>query len=376
MPFWKSTDQGASFVRCPTIGTNIASSDYPWIAVDDWEGSGQHDVYVVISGSVTNSSRLQWLSVSTDGQASNWSEPRSIGGGQMPQMVVGPDHVTYLAWRRWISGSSYALVTCAVSNRGSSISTNRTICGLRISDHPVHLFRDNVSTNADDWFKAFVYPALAVNPSTSRSNHLYIGFLDQSTNTNDRADVFFTKSSDGGVTWASPLRVNLDGGTNDQWMPSVAVRPDGNMLCVSWLDRRNDTNNSLIDVYGRWARIATNGTVSFFTNDFRITAGSFPPAYGGALTVNTNIGYYDPVWPTFGVNLHWFYDWWYEPDQYDEFRTGETYAHETGEHNGAYASDGHVYSVWADNRGASRATAYPPRRQADIRLSRLRWPAP
>ena len=32
------------------------------------------------------------------------------------------------------------------------------------------------------------------------------------------------------------------------WMPSIAVRPDGNKLFISWLDRRNDTNNSLIDV--------------------------------------------------------------------------------------------------------------------------------
>lgn len=61
-------------------------------------------------------------------------------------------------------------------------------------------------------------------------------------------------------------------------MPSIAVRPDGDKLFVGLLDRRNDTNNSLIDVFGRWASIATNGTVTFFTNDFRITTESFPPA--------------------------------------------------------------------------------------------------
>jgi len=40
----------------------------------------------------------------------------------------------------------------------------------------------------------------------------------------------------------------------DQWMPVLAVKPDGTQLFMAWYDRRNDTNNSLIDVYGRWER--------------------------------------------------------------------------------------------------------------------------
>lgn len=32
--------------------------------------------------------------------------------------------------------------------------------------------------------------------------------------------------------------------TNDQWMPVLTVKPDGNQLFIGWLDRRNDTNNS------------------------------------------------------------------------------------------------------------------------------------
>lgn len=133
VPFWESVDQGVSFIHSPSIHTNIASTDYPWIAVDDWDGTGQHDVYVIISGSYTNSSPQQWLTVSTDGSGGAWTDPAPIGdtSAMMPQMVVGSDHVAY-----------------------------------------------------DDWFKAFIFPALAVNPSTSRSNHLYVAYLDCSTNTN------------------------------------------------------------------------------------------------------------------------------------------------------------------------------------------------
>ena len=169
--------------------------------------------------------------------------------------------------------------------------------------------------------------------------------------------------------------------SSEQWMLSIAVRPDGNKLFISWLDRRNDTNNSLVDVYGRWASVATNGTVTFFTNDFRITTESFPPAYGGSLTVNTNIGYYDPVWPPIDANLHWYYSsWWLEwldvlpGDPPQQHLTKETYARDTGEHNGASADAKYVYLVWSDNRLLSQGTRYANRRQADIRYAKIRWP--
>lgn len=111
--------------------------------------------------------------------------------------------------------------------------------------------------------------------------------------------------------------------TNDQWMPVLTVKPDGNQLFLDWLDRRNDTNNSLIDVYGRWGTIATNGSVSFPTSEFRISTQSFPPVFAGSLTVNTNMGYYDPVWPpgysNAWVNLNWWYPWFPPPPEDPEW---------------------------------------------------------
>jgi hypothetical protein len=130
------------------------------------------------------------------------------------------------------------------------------------------------------------------------------------------ASSFFVPSTHAGANWTtSALRVNTDSTANDQWMPAIAVRPDGNQLFIGWLDRRNDTNNSLIDVYGRWGTIATNGIVSFPASEFRITTQSFPPAFSGRDTNNIVEGHYDPVWAPGGVNLHCSYtNWWPEPD--------------------------------------------------------------
>ncbi|MCW5552465.1 MAG: hypothetical protein KIS67_09965 [Verrucomicrobiae bacterium] len=90
-----------------------------------------------------------------------------------------------------------------------------------------------------------------------------MAYADRGTNANDKADVFFTGSTDGGTNWISPLRVSTDSTTNDQRMPVLTVEPDGTQLFMAWYDRRNDTNNSLIDVYGRFGTTAANGSVSF-----------------------------------------------------------------------------------------------------------------
>jgi hypothetical protein len=196
------------------------------------------------------------------------------------------------------------------------------------------------------------------------------------TNANDRADIFFLQSTNGGANWSTGavVRVNTDSTTNDQWMPTIAVKPDGNQLFLGWLDRRGDTNNSSIDVYGRWATIGTNGSVTF-TNDFRITTESFPPAFAGTLPQNKAEGHYDPVWPPGGVPLGWWYSEWWGTNWLGEADTTySTYANEAGEHLGACATTTHVYFVWSDNRNGSQATKYAARKQGDVRLARVPWP--
>jgi hypothetical protein len=377
VPLWKSLDKGASFIPCPTVREDILEADYPWIAVDDWPGTGQHDVYVVVRETTAPLPFLQHLTVSTNGSGGDWSAPQTIGDGysQMPQVVVGTDHVAYLAWFQEVAygGSNLpvSLQIWAVANRGATVVLTNRISALTTSNTPMALLRSNATPDTNDYFNAYNYLALAVNPDTNgtnRAKHLYGAYADQVTNSSDRADIYFLRSTDGGANWTSPMRVNKDSTTNDQWMPAIAVRPDGNMLFIGWHDRRNDTNNSLIDVYGRWATIAPDGSVTF-TNEFRITAQSFPPAFSGSDTNNLADGHYDPVWAPAGVNLQWCYDWWD-----DDERTGVGCCHLAGEHIGACADMSYAYLVWSDNRSGSQATLYPGRKQGDIRLARLPWP--
>jgi hypothetical protein len=108
-------------------------------------------------------------------------------------------------------------------------------------------------------------------------------------------------------------------------MPVLAIKPDGTKLFVAWYDRRNDPNNSLMDLYGRWADISPNGTVVFGT-EFRITTVNFPPVFAGTLPANKDKGYYDPVYPPEFVNLHWWYPEWPQPGGFPPVETSSAWA--------------------------------------------------
>ena len=226
----------------------------------------------------------------------------------------------------------------------------------------------------DDWFNAWPFPVPAVNPATNRAGHLYVAYADKGENAGDKADIFLVHSTDNGVTWSNRVRVNAVW-TNDQWMPVLAVKPDGTRLFLAWYDRRNDTNNSLIDGYGRWGVIETDGGVTL-TNEYRISTVSFPPVFAGTLPGNTNQGYYDPVYPPGGVNLHWWYPQWPPPPpepERDGNVTGSAYSQHVGEYNCACSDVQSVSLTWTDSRLKSAGTLYAGR-QRDIRFVRILWP--
>ncbi len=59
----------------------------------------------------------------------------------------------------------------------------------------------------------------------------------------DPLDVMFTRSTNGGVSWSSPIKINDDPGTSAyQWFGTMSVAPNGR-IDVVWLDTRNNPSN-------------------------------------------------------------------------------------------------------------------------------------
>src|SRR2546422_1363486 len=102
---------------------------------------------------------------------------------------------------------------------------------------------------------AFVGPPASIAAGTD--GVAYLAFAGWSGSTGGD-DIYFTKSSDGGRTWSTPLRVNDDIGNVAQAQPRVALDPANNIY-IAWTDTRGGTN----DIY---FSKSINGGASFSAN--------------------------------------------------------------------------------------------------------------
>ncbi|MCP3962979.1 MAG: exo-alpha-sialidase [bacterium] len=114
------------------------------------------------------------------------------------------------------------------------------------------------------------YPAIATNPSSSTT--VYMVYAADPMGAADEADIFFTRSTMSGstATWSTPLTVNDDATTRDQIHPMIVVKSDGT-IDVAWYDKRNAANDDMWDVY---VAKSTDGGTTFSTN-VRVTDQSF-----------------------------------------------------------------------------------------------------
>lgn len=313
--FYKSTNNGASFGAPVNSAPGYSSShilDKEWITVDNFAGSGNGNIYQVLTdfgfyGYIDNGIKFNR---STDG-GNTWSSGLSLGGSQGGNVVVGPDHSVYVF--AWNSTSPEKITVRKSTNQGVSFGSAITVATLATT-----------GSNGDLGlgFRTNAFPQAAVNPA---NGNIYVVYNDKGTGS-DRANVYFTQSTNGGSTWSTPLKLNDDTTTNDQWQPAIAVTPDGAHVFVTWYDRRLDSANSLIDRYGVIGAVV-GSTITWAPNG-RITDTSFPAVYNQDPNINT------------------------------------TYM---GDYDVAAADNLYFYTTWGDNRLADGSHAHQP----DVRFAKI-----
>ena len=78
----------------------------------------------------------------------------------------------------------------------------------------------------------------------------------------DEGDVYYIRSTDGGVTFGAPVKLNTDATTRPQWQPNLSVSPTGTLLAV-WYDARESTSctegNPAVPCYRMWANKSNDG---------------------------------------------------------------------------------------------------------------------
>jgi hypothetical protein len=275
----KSTDEGVTWafytrVSSLGIGTN-PYNDRPWLAID------QSNNYIYVSWTLwygTGASCLGSVIMfarSTNG-GSSFSSPiqlsSSPGTGYMERqwskIAIGPSGKVYVTWRQLgIPAISYRSIYMATStSNGASFGSEALVL-----QYPAF---DSADYQSDSTAPATcTWPQLVVGPE----GNLYIAWHFSVTSGN--RDLNFIRSTDGGLTWSTPMTIASN--SNDQFWPVLAVAPTGRIDMV-WYDRRDDVNNQLINLY------YTNSTdkgVTFDPNIVKVTTAT------SDTTVLPNVGF-------------------------------------------------------------------------------------
>src|SRR5213080_4527058 len=88
-------------------------------------------------------------------------------------------------------------------------------------------------------------------------NHVVSLVYAQHGSGSDAGDVYYIRSTDSGVTFSAPLKLNTDATTRPQWQPNISVSPAGN-LSATWHDARESASCVAGDpgppCYRMWSR--------------------------------------------------------------------------------------------------------------------------
>jgi len=259
----KSTNKGVSWTSLGNI-VNNANADKEWIAADQTGGPFQNHVYMAYVNFSTSGS-VDFHRSTNNGVT--WSFVGNMGTGNPnpgPNIAVGPGGRVYLAW--YNGGTVVKVSTDGGATFGANVQASTHSTPGTVGAGGRYVLKTNIRVNG--------MPQIAVDmSSTSRRGYVYNVYATNPPGP-DAADIFCTRSTDGGVTWStgSPVRVNNDAGFMDQWMCDVSVDLQGRVWAFWWDSRNDDPTNNLTET---WGAVSTDGGLTF--TNFKIGS-AFNPA--------------------------------------------------------------------------------------------------
>ncbi len=285
---FKSEDGGETWNN----GTFAQGGDKQWMAIDMTEGIGGGNIYEFWNGSYSICSPGNFTR-STDGNES-YEECSIISGDPYwGTMFVSPDGDLYICGAQWggfsVAKSSSAQYPGADITWDFAVTVNLSgeVVGFGGSDcpNPEGLLGQTIIT-------------MDSTGGPGDGNIYLLCSVDRYTSS-DPCDVMFARSTDGGLTWDTPVRINDDIGNNAyQWFGTMSVAPDGR-IDVVWLDTRANPGQVSSALYYSYS---LDQGETWSTNEK--LSGSFNPHIGWPQQ-NKMGDYFDMFSDETGAHLAW-----------------------------------------------------------------------
>jgi hypothetical protein len=244
---YRSTNGGQTWqLAGPALG-----GDKEWMMIDKTAGPGRGNIYQVWS---------PFYNVPGNGSSSPYIFTRSIDSGAtwMAPIVlphspyfgtldVGPDGELYLF-------ANASDLNSFVVNRSTN-AQNRLVTPTIDQTAIVDLGGPQAFGISDLNPGGLLGQAWIVTDHSSGSLHGNVYLLCSVVNdTNSVCNVMFSRSTDKGLTWSDPVRVNDDPTNTDSahWFGTLSVAPNGR-LDACWNDTRNSTNHTISELFYSWS---------------------------------------------------------------------------------------------------------------------------
>ncbi len=289
----KSTDGGVTWGSF----AYAFGGDKQWITIDRTGGMGSGNIYQAWSpwGSCCGANLF---TRSTDG-GSTYENPVPVAGDPFfGTLTVGPDGTLYITGSSgYPYGIGSTLLVVRSTNAQNPLATPTFTVAAEVDlGGPLGLG----TTPGPNPAGLLGQPWIAADHSggPTHGNLYLLASVDPSGS--DPLDVMFSRSTDGGFTWSSAVRINGDPvGTNAwQWFGTMSVAPDGR-IDVVWNDTRNSGTDNLCELYYSFS---TDAGVTWSENE--VISPMFD-SHVGWPQQNKLGDYYDMISDNTGANLAW-----------------------------------------------------------------------
>lgn len=269
--FVTTTDFGTTWSARANADNINSTNDDKQHATADFSGTFPNNVYAAWTDFGVTGTPIQ-LSRSTD-RGVTWlprvALPIGSNRGQGVHIAIGPNGEVYPMWAHYTTGTAEVGIGFAKSTDGGATFSTPAIAfpinGIRIS---------NGAIAALNGTRAASFPYHDVDRSNGpRRGWIYVVTPELDVPTSGQADIYLRRSTDGGTTWSSAVKVNGPDVVAGrwQWMPSIAVDPTTGGITVGYYSFDSTGSTTLANRYAAYSVDGGQTWDTWVVSDVRAT---------------------------------------------------------------------------------------------------------